>query len=82
MRLHSTTTLRALMTQRSYSYGRLARYAGCSRGFISHLVTGRRKTCSPQLAARIAEALDVPLELLFGMSVERVKRVPAREKVA
>lgn len=66
MKLHSATTLKALMEQRSYSHERLARYAGCSRGFISHLTAGRKGSCSALLAVRIAEALDVPLELLFA----------------
>lgn len=65
MRLNSADTLKALMDQREYSHGKLARYAGCSRGFISHLTAGRKPSCSAQLASRIAEALDVPLEILF-----------------
>lgn len=68
MRLTSADTLRALMAQREFSVGRLARYAGCSKGFISHLTSGRRRTCTPQLAERIAEALDVPLPILFTPS--------------
>lgn len=69
MRLTSPDTLRALMGQRGYSLARLARYAGCSKGFISHLLAGRKNTCTAQLGQLIAEALDVPLELLFVPSV-------------
>lgn len=65
MQLSSADTLRALMQQRSYSHERLARYAGCSRGFVSHLTSGRKNSCSAVLAERIAEALDVPLQVLF-----------------
>jgi len=65
MRLNSADTLKALMQQRNYSHERLARYAGCTRGFVSHLTSGRKKSCSALLAERIAEALDVPLALLF-----------------
>jgi transcriptional regulator with XRE-family HTH domain len=65
MRLQSPDTLRALMAQRHFSMERLARYAGCSKSFISHLTSGRKTTCSPELAERIAEALEVPLALLF-----------------
>lgn len=65
MQLNSTETLKALMSQRNYSHERLARYAGCSRGFISHLTAGRKPSCSADLAERIAEALDVPLAVLF-----------------
>lgn len=65
MKLQSKETLLALMGQRKFSYGRLARYAGCSKSFISHLTSGRKNTCTPALAERIAEALEVPTEILF-----------------
>lgn len=65
MRLQSPDTLRALMAQRSFSMERLARYSGCSKSFVSHLTAGRKTTCTPELAERIAEALEVPLEILF-----------------
>lgn len=65
MRITSADTLRALMAQRQFSLDRMARYAGCSKGFISHLLAGRKSTCTPELALRIAEALEVPLDLLF-----------------
>lgn len=66
------------MEQYDFSLGRLARYADCSKGFISHLLAGRRSSCTPHLAERIAEALNVPLEILFdprmspaGMSFDK-----------
>jgi transcriptional regulator with XRE-family HTH domain len=65
MKLTSADTLKALMDQRDFSYERMARYAGCSKSFISHLVKGRKTSCSPVLAENIAEALQVPLSLLF-----------------
>src|SRR5690349_16063956 len=65
MQLNSADTFKALLEQRNYSHERLARYAGCSRGFISHLTAGRKNSCSAELAERIVEALDVPLMLLF-----------------
>ena len=82
MKLNSSATLKALMHQRAFSLGRLARYAGCSKGFISHLLSGRRRTCSPTLAARIAEALDVPLELLFMPSLPPARTHRVKEKAA
>lgn len=69
MRLRSPATLRALMEQYHFSLGRLARYAGCSKGFISHLLSGRRSSCTPELAERIAEALNIPLTVLFEPKV-------------
>ncbi|QFG13474.1 helix-turn-helix DNA-binding protein [Gordonia phage Powerball] len=65
MKLESAATLRAIMEQRKMSMSRLGRYAGCSKSFISALCVGRKTTCTPQLAERIAEALEVPLSLLF-----------------
>ncbi|MGZ3337092.1 MAG: helix-turn-helix domain-containing protein [Isosphaeraceae bacterium] len=65
MQLTSADTLKALMDQKKYSHERLGRYAGCSRGFISHLTSGRKNSCSAVLAERIVEALDVPLQVLF-----------------
>jgi len=84
MKLQSSDTLRALMSQRGFSYERLARYAGCSKSFISHLTTGRKRTCTPQLAARIAEALDIPLEILFveSASADSGRNINERRKVA
>ena len=65
MELISAETLRALIKQRGLSYMTLGRWAGCHRSMISHLCAGRSKSCKPDLAQRIAEALGVPLELLF-----------------
>lgn len=76
MKLTSAAILKALIDQRGYSHQRLGRYAGCSRGFISHLTSGRKNSCTADLARRIAEALDVPLEVLF------VPQVPAKSSTA
>jgi transcriptional regulator with XRE-family HTH domain len=69
MRLRSPDTLRALMKQSSMSLGDLAELAGCSKGFISHLLSGRRSSCKPVLADRIAKSLHVPTEVLFEARV-------------
>jgi hypothetical protein len=44
---------------------RLARYIETHPSFVDHLLSGRRKSCRTTTAERIAEALDVPLEILF-----------------
>jgi transcriptional regulator with XRE-family HTH domain len=84
VKLTSADTLRALMAQRNFSMARLARYADCSKSFISHLTSGRKTTCSGPLAERIAEALDVPLGLLFvaGESADSGRSITRRETVA
>jgi transcriptional regulator with XRE-family HTH domain len=71
------------MGQYHMSLGTLADYANCSKGFISHLLSGRRSSCTPLLAERIARSLHVPVEVLFepkqstnDMSVDTHK-VPA-----
>lgn len=69
MRLLSPDTLKALMAQKGFTHARLARYADVSPGFVSHLTAGRKSTCKPLTAQRIAEALDVPLDILFVTSV-------------
>ncbi|MFI5426106.1 helix-turn-helix domain-containing protein [Aeromicrobium sp. UC242_57] len=73
MKLTSPDTLKALMDQKNFSYERMARYAGCSKSFISHLTSGRKASCSPLLAENIAEALEVPLSILFVESPSAVR---------
>lgn len=65
MTLTSVQVLLAFMDQRDFNQARLARYAGCSRQFIWQLVKGEKKSMKPRTAMNIAEALDVPLEVLF-----------------
>lgn len=65
MKLRSKEILDAFMETKGFSNGRLATYSGCSRAFIGHLRSGHKKSCTPALAERIAEALDIPVEGLF-----------------
>lgn len=69
MRLRSRDTLRALMEQSHYSLGELAELSQCSKGFISHLLAGRRSSCTVELADRIALSLRIPTEVLFEAKV-------------
>ncbi len=69
MTLTSAETLRALMRQKDFTGARLARYAGCSRQFIHQLLSEQKKSMTPKVAENIAEALDVPLSVLFLPSV-------------
>lgn len=68
MELRSTARLRLEMAEQGMSERRLARYAGCSGGMISHLKSGRRKSVTPALAERIVEALGVDLKQLFEVN--------------
>lgn len=81
MRLQSADTLKALMKQKHMGLDRMSRSVGCSRGFISHLTSGRRSSCKPLTAERIAEALDVPLEILFEARVSTSNTSNDKNKV-
>lgn len=81
MRLKNPELLRLLMKQHDFSLARLARYAGCSKGFISHLLSGRRKTCTAPLGARISEALQVPVDVLFDVIASPTGGQAVREDV-
>ena len=65
MKLRSADVLRAFMKQKNFSMKRLALYSGCSKSFIGFLANGDKTSCTPALAKNIAEALDVPLDVLF-----------------
>ena len=75
MKLRSADILRAYMEEKGFSIGQLARYAGCSRGFISHLLAGRKTSCTPKLADNISEALGAPTIAIF---VEHAPTVSSR----
>lgn len=87
MRLQSTERLRAFVgaePEKKMSQRRLARYAGVTPGFINHLTSGRRNSCTTLVAQRIAEAIGVPLEILFvpetsttDVSDTKPQKVPA-----
>ncbi|MBO9522335.1 MAG: helix-turn-helix transcriptional regulator [Nocardioidaceae bacterium] len=83
MKLRSAEILVAFMRQKEFSMERLARYAGCSKSMISHLTSGRKSSCSPALAERIAEALDIPTEALFDLRASAISgHNDRRERVA
>lgn len=65
MRLQSPATLAALIAQRGMTQAALAEAAGCSPTFVSKLCQGIKRSCTHALAGRIAEALSVPLDVLF-----------------
>lgn len=59
-----------LMKKRGFTQASLARSVRCSRPMIGYLIRGERN-CTPTLAHRIAEALELPLEVIFLTSVSR-----------
>lgn len=83
MHLRSADTLRALAKQGGHSYRGVARGAGCHKSFIGALAGGYKTGCTPELAARIAEVLDVPVDVLFaptasGVTGRSVPRQPIK----
>lgn len=72
MRLTSGKILRGLMDTKHLSNADVALSAGVGRTFISALVHERRTSCTPVVAQRIAERLEVPLEVLFVPKVSAV----------
>jgi transcriptional regulator with XRE-family HTH domain len=65
MRITHPPTLKALIRQRGLTYAALGAQVGCTAPFLCHLAQGRRSGATPELAERIAEALDVDLDLIF-----------------
>ncbi len=60
-----TGQFRAAMRQKGLDITRLAESAQISRQFASFLAAGERR-CRPEVARRIAEVLEQPVEGLFG----------------
>lgn len=72
MRLISRQRLRSFVgpePDKKMSGRKLARYADVHPSFVDHLLQGRRQSCTPKVAQRISEALEVPLDVLFVPNV-------------
>jgi len=85
MRLHSTERLRAFVGEGDgckMSQRQLARYIGKHPSFVNHLTSGRRKSCEPRTAELIAEALGVPLEIIFMPETPSNAMASAKSQVA
>ena len=83
MELISAERLALLMREKGFGPARMARYCGHnSHSYISRMARGLpgTRTVTEQTADRIAEALDVPRELLFA--VKEVKSVDSTAAVA
>lgn len=78
LKLISAVALAQYMTYRDMTVRSLAAKADCNRSTVGHLRSGKRKTCSPEVAMRIERALDAPPGSLFVAEVSRVAREVAR----
>lgn len=73
MHLKSKEALRHCMNFRGVTSGyALARKAGLKPAIVGHLVSGRRKTCSPGTAYAIERALDCAPNFLFEAKMSQV----------
>lgn len=84
MQLISADRLRSFVgpePDKKMSGRRLARAVEKHPSFIDHLLSGRSKSCKPVTAQRIAEALEIPLDLLFVPSVASVSSETDKQKV-
>lgn len=71
MRVRNPETLRAAKDERRLSYRQLSVLTGVSHQFLQHLIPApgaqpRKKSCTPEVAERIALALGVPCEVAFS----------------
>lgn len=83
MRLISAERLRSFVGpegSKKMSGRRLARAIGKHPSFIDHLLAGRSSTCRPVTAQRIAEALEVPLEILFVPTAPSVAQESTKQR--
>ena len=65
LQLRDTETFKAAVHARKLSVRKLASKADVGTGTIGHLVSGTRSQCLRESAQRIADALDMPLDVLF-----------------
>lgn len=85
MRLISAERLRAFVgpePDKKMSGRRLGRAIDRHPSFIDHLLSGRSTSCKPVTAERIAEALEVPLEILFVPLAPSVTQDHTKRQVA
>lgn len=83
MDIRNPAELREKIEESGHSYQDIAVAVDCSKGFIGHLAAGRKTGCTPELARRIAEVLDVAVSELFvpeapaggGRSARRLQKV-------
>lgn len=81
MRLRSGALLRELMNTKGLSNADVGLSAQVGRTFISALVNERRTSCTVKVAHRIAERLEVPVEVLFDPRQSAVSGRSAAEKI-
>lgn len=82
VKLKSRTLLLEYVAFRDLSVRTLADKAGVGRGIVGHLMSGKRKTCSPTTAKAVEKALGTPPGLLFEVRVSNVSASNGRKRAA
>ena len=85
MKLRSRDLLRAMVgpePEKKMSGRKLARYSDVHPSFIDHLLAGRRSSCEPKTAQNIADALEIPLALLFDVRKATAEQVSPKSRAA
>lgn len=67
--------IRWLRTQKSLTQAKLAQKCGLSQAYINELENGRKTNPSVEVLKRLADALDVPVSVLFYESEKGSKGV-------
>jgi transcriptional regulator with XRE-family HTH domain len=67
---YSPTRLQDLMDRRNMSNTELAQKSGVTLSMIDYLRTGKRKTASAAVMARLADTLETTVSYLLGMGDE------------
>jgi transcriptional regulator with XRE-family HTH domain len=73
MRLRDPKLLRSLMSAQDRTQSDLARQANCSRQFIHMLLTGKRRSCTDDVATAIEGSLSLLPGTLFMADVSSTK---------
>lgn len=59
-------SLKAIRTRSGFGVSKLAQAAQITPSYLSNLEAGRRTNASPEIVARIARALDVPVMAIIS----------------
>lgn len=79
MKLRNRTLLNEYIEHRGIKQADVARSAAVSRQFISLLCTGKKTTCTPDVAEAIEERLGLLKGTLFEANESPVRRAPSTQ---
>lgn len=77
MRPKSLMLIRELMKSKELTVRDMADRLPVGKSTVGNLLTGKQPTCSPELADRISEVLDIDSAVLFAPSVSAKRGRPS-----